>query len=291
MLLLLLLLKSVGLSKMSSCQEEFPNNIMNINQHHDNNKVAQSMIMNYNKHFFTVAIIIGILRLPTSEAFTVSIVTVAPPPQTQQSVLRYRNYDDIYQDDIVIDANGDRRALQLLEQVKEGILQTNAETMPRIRRASIRRSIVQSPIIPITNIQDYQKHVLHKPNQLCIIRFSAPWCKVCRSTQTAYERLATKVMRLSLKPNSSNDNSINNKRIQFFTVRLDKNNDNAITKLMHMLQIKKVPQGIIHHPTQCLFGHKVDMNRSNISILKQQLERYLLEDDIKIDAMMLNGKM
>ena len=107
----------------------------------------------------------------------------------------------------------------------------------------------------------------------------------------AYERLATKVMRLSLKPNSSNDNSINNKRIQFFTVSLDKNNDNAITKLMHMLQIKKIPQGIIHHPTQCLFGHKIGMNRSNLSILKQQLERYLLEDDIKIDAMMLNGKM
>ena len=265
--------------------------IMNINQHHDNNKVGKSMIMNYNKHFFTVAIIIviGILLLPTSEAFTASIVTVASPPQTQQSVLQYRNYDDIYQDDIVIDANGDRRALHLLEQVREGI--PAAETMPKIRRVSKRRSIVQSPIIPITNIQDYQKHILHKPNQLCIIRFSAPWCKVCRSTQTAYERLATKVMRLSLKPNSSNDNSINNKRIQFFTVSLDKNNDNAITKLMHMLQIKKVPQGIIHHPTQCLFGHKIGMNRSNLSILKQQLERYLLEDDINIDAMMLNGKM
>jgi hypothetical protein len=42
--------------------------------------------------------------------------------------------------------------------------------------------------------------------------------------------------------------------------------------LKDMLGVDHIPQGIIHHPSRGLFGRKVDLNRSNLSLLRKQLE-------------------
>jgi len=86
--------------------------------------------------------------------------------------------------------------------------------------------------------------------------------------------MASKINKMSTPLDS------NNKRITFLAVSLDgKNEDTAALK--DMLQINRVPQGIIHHPTQGLFGQKVDLNRSNLSSLRKQLERYLEQDGLE----------
>ena len=159
-------------------------------------------------------------------------------------------------------------------------------TMSRKTKSKSRVAQRAPPITSLHNIQDYQKYVLHQPDQMCIIRFTAPWCKVCRSTNVAYERMASKIMSASLNRINKNNNSDDGKRIKFFTVILD-GEDDATDALKDMLQIKRVPQGVIHMPKQALFGQKVDMTRSNLSILRKHLERYL-GDDIIDSTMALN---
>ena len=98
--------------------------------------------------------------------------------------------------------------------------------------------------------------------------------------------MASKIMSASLNRMNKNNNSDDGKRIKFFTVILD-GEDDATDALKDLLQIKRVPQGVIHMPKQALFGQKVDMNRSNLSILRKHLERYL-GDDIIDSTMALN---
>jgi hypothetical protein len=57
-----------------------------------------------------------------------------------------------------------------------------------------------------------------------------------------------------------------------------------------MLHIDRVPQGIIHHPAFGIYEQKVNLNRSNLSILKKRLERYLLlEEDDEVSGMLEDG--
>eukprot|EP00956_Cyclotella_meneghiniana_P032279 scaffold87884_cov47-Cyclotella_meneghiniana.AAC.1 len=74
-------------------------------------------------------------------------------------------------------------------------------------------------ITPLHSIQDYNHHILNNTNnsnnsknQLKLIRFTAPWCQVCRSTHVAYERMVSKLS----KHNSNND-------IAFYSVSIDSN--------------------------------------------------------------------
>lgn len=110
---------------------------------------------------------------------------------------------------------------------------------------------------------------------MSIIRFSAPWCSMCRSTNVAWERMASKIT------NKMSNTSLNNnvKRIHFLAVSID-GKDEATTALKDMLQILQVPQGIIHHPTKGLLGQKVDLHRSNLSSLRKLLEQCLEEEDL-----------
>ena len=230
--------------------------------------------MNRNKQSFPIAIII-IAALTTAVSSFSALSTTLPlftdgklSSRTQPTIdtaLHYRNYnDDDYQD--IIDIGG-------------GELMTDAQYKEEGSNSRVAHRAY--PITSLHNIHDYQKHVLHQPDQMCIIRFSAPWCKVCQSTNIAYERMASKIMS-TLNNNSDNDG----KRVKFFNVSLD-GKDDATNALKDMLQIKRVPQGVIHMPKQALFGQKVDMNRSNLSILRKQLERYL-GDDIIDSTMALN---
>merc|ERR1719310_1477827 len=123
---------------------------------------------------------------------------------------------------------------------------------------------------------------LQTPDKLHVIRFSAPWCQVCRTTNVAWERLASRVTNASSAPSH---------RIQFLSVTVDGKNEDAAA-LKDMLQIEKVPQGIVHHPSGGIFGAKVDMHRTNLGTLRKNLERYCTytrdEDGLQA-GMLLDG--
>ena len=142
------------------------------------------------------------------------------------------------------------------------ILQT-----PEERQASLRRPAEadrrRSSVVTLNSIEDYDRHVLQNPDRLHIIRVSAPWCRVCHSTAVAWERMASKLA-------ARGDDA----PIQFFSVSVDGKNEEA-TALKDMLQIDRVPQGIIHHPT---FGRRIDMHRKNLMALKKSLENCTVEE-------------
>mmetsp|Transcript_14621 Transcript_14621/g.32149 ORF Transcript_14621/g.32149 Transcript_14621/m.32149 type:complete len:199 (-) Transcript_14621:153-749(-) len=136
---------------------------------------------------------------------------------------------------------------------------------PEERQASLRRPAEadrrRSSVISLNSIEDYNRHVLQNPDRLHIIRVSAPWCRVCHSTAVAWERMASKL-------------AAGDSPIQFFSVEVDGKNEEAAA-LKDMLQIDRVPQGIIHHPT---FGRRIDMHRKNLMALKKSLESYPIEE-------------
>jgi hypothetical protein len=194
------------------------------------------------------------------------------------TALPYKNYHSSYYE--IVDVDGDRMSLLSLLDPPAG-LRVDAPSSPEEQSiasqdTSSRSAQRASPITQLHSIQDYHRHVLNEPNQLCIIRFSAPWCKVCKSTNVAWERMASKIMK-----------TVDNKRkIKFFSVSLD--GKGSVVALKDMLQIRRVPQGIIHHPTQGVFGQRIDLNRNNLSSLKKQLEKYL-EDGKMGSGMVLDG--
>eukprot|EP00984_Skeletonema_dohrnii_P026601 scaffold15954_cov141-Skeletonema_dohrnii-CCMP3373.AAC.2 len=174
-----------------------------------------------------------------------------------------------------LDVDADRMPLSILleppappltEQLQPNTT-TPSRPSSRVTSTASRAATRSSPITQLFNIQDYHQHVLNEPNQLCIIRFHAPWCQVCRTTNVSWERMASKIVKM----NSSKRN------IKFLSVSLDAKNEEA-AELKDMLQIESVPQGVIHYASEGLFGQKVHLNRKNLGVLKKQLESYLTND-------------
>lgn len=169
-------------------------------------------------------------------------------------------------------------------------LQTPEDRQASLRAASRSRSSGApnrqraSPIVSLYTVQDYRDHVLHSSgeNELCIVRFKAPWCQTCRTTNVAWERMASKLTKLS-------STSPKNK-VKFLSVELD--GKEGTTALKDELEIEGVPQGVLHHPTLGISERKVKMNRSNLSVLKKNLERYCTftrgEDGLQ-SGMLLDG--
>eukprot|EP00986_Skeletonema_menzelii_P018253 scaffold26600_cov166-Skeletonema_menzelii.AAC.2 len=152
---------------------------------------------------------------------------------------------------------------------QETTLHTTLTRSPlRVTSTASRAATRSSPITQLFSIQDYKKHVLNSsPNQLCIIRFHAPWCQVCRTTNVSWERMASKLVKM----NSST------RTVKFLSVSLDGKNE-EVEELKDMLQIESVPKGVIHHESDGVVGQKVNLNRKNLGVLKQQLESYLTND-------------
>ena len=145
---------------------------------------------------------------------------------------------------------------------------TPSHQSTRVTSTASRATTRSSPITQLFSIQDYNKHVLNSsPTQLCIIRFHAPWCQVCRTTNVSWERMASKLVKM----NSSKRN------VKFLSVNLDGKNEEVV-ELKDMLKIEGVPQGVIHYANEGLFGQKVNLNRKNLGVLKKQLESYLTND-------------
>ena len=181
-----------------------------------------------------------------------------------------------------LDVDADRMPLSILleppaapfatakdhEQQQQGSPPPSGQISHRTTSTASRATKRSSPITQLFDVQDYNHHVLNSaPNELCIIRFHAPWCQVCRTTNVAWERMASKLFKM----NSTT------RKVKFLAVNLDGKNEEAV-ELKDMLHIEGVPQGVIHHENDGVFGQKVVLNRKNLGILKKQLENYLTND-------------
>lgn len=201
---------------------------------------------------------------------------------TSGTALGYMTHRDSYYD--ILDVDGDRMSLRSLlespaaprealpspEPVQE-VSTPSTSSSSRSSSSSSRgvssdsRAIQRvSPVTELHSIHDYQRHVLHAPNQLCIIRFSAPFCKVCRTTAVSWERMASKIHKSG------------GEKVKFLSVSVD-GKDEETMALKDLLRVEKVPQGILHHPARGVLGSKMDLNRANLTALRKRLERYVEE--------------
>ena len=216
----------------------------------------------------SIAISVVVLFIKTAAAFTSStfnsrrpdiVASTVASQKPLYTILHYRNYKDIYQEINTVDVD--------LTSSLQFILDT-AATTPLIKEASIdcnndcnKSRAVSSPIISLHNIQDYQRHVINKPQHICIIHFTDRY--ECKELEE-YKQMAT-----SLSRNKNNECDNNRTKIKFFSIHInEKDDDTAVLK--DMLQIKQIPQGVIHHPREALFLKKM----SKLSILREYLERH-----------------
>jgi len=63
-------------------------------------------------------------------------------------------------------------------------------------------------------------------------------------------------------------------QVKFLSVTIDGKNEEAV-QLKDMLQVEGVPTGIIHAASEDVFGHKVNLNRKNLTQLKKKLEGFV----------------
>mmetsp|Transcript_6970 Transcript_6970/g.13986 ORF Transcript_6970/g.13986 Transcript_6970/m.13986 type:complete len:209 (-) Transcript_6970:107-733(-) len=141
-------------------------------------------------------------------------------------------------------------------------------------------TVVESPVqlsaeegeavLSVKSIQDYHDHVVKEDEKITILRFSAPWCRVCKATSLAYEGMAKK-----LKESHSS-------RVKFLSVDID--GKEGTNQLKESLNIKSVPMGLIYHPSVGAVG-QVKLGRANLSELKKRLHRFL-DDDERLDVVL-----
>lgn len=102
---------------------------------------------------------------------------------------------------------------------------------------------------------------------MVIIRFHAPWCRVCKATSVSYERSAAKLQ--GAYP----------QKINFLSVNIDGSNEiNELKDLLlndHGLDIEGVPTGILYHPREQGIYGKVKLNRKQSRVLWQTVDMYL----------------
>ena len=201
--------------------------------------------------------------------------------------LRYRHYHDSYYD--IVDVDGDRTSLRSLldppaapwtssrqmveEAVASGCVGSAAAAAMTTTTTTTIRSIDRpaSTVTELRSVEDYRDHVLRDDDdRLCVVRFSAPWCKVCRATNVAWERMAAKITSAAGPADGGG-------RVRFFSVVVDGADGSPNAALRNMLGVIRVPQGIVHHPSGGLLGRKVDLDRSNLTLLKKRLEGYVLD--------------
>ena len=148
-------------------------------------------------------------------------------------------------------------------------LQTPEERAKALRSSSSRATrATPASITSLYNIQDYQEQILNSSGseyELSIIRFKAPWCQTCRTTNLAWERMAS---RLSKASSQSSKN-----KVKFYQVELDGKEDS--TALKDFLEIEGVPQGVMHIPNLGIDEQKVKLHRKNLTQLKKNLDRFL----------------
>lgn len=125
--------------------------------------------------------------------------------------------------------------------------------------------------MPLRTVQDYRDHVLHpaNANELCVVRFKAPWCPTCRATAVSWERMASRLARASASLPDAPGGATG---IKFLSVELDGGEGTAA--LGRMLGIEGVPQGVLHHPASGVEEERVNLTRRKLGVLRRNLEQY-----------------
>jgi len=171
------------------------------------------------------------------------------------TALGYMTHQDSYVD-------SDRTSLSAL--LQPAALKESQEAPSGSMTTVSRESRRTSPVTELRSVGDYQRHVLDATNQLSVIRFSSPSCKLCRKTQMSWERMAGKIGRSA------------GGRIRFLSVSVD-GSDRGTTALKDLLRVERVPSGILHHPAEGIRGSRLDLDRTSLTALRKRLERYVEE--------------
>jgi len=216
-------------------------------------------------------------------AFSLAPLAASRSVGGKDTALGYVTHGEGYYD--ILDVDGDRTSLRDLLRPPAAPLEAPPTPERGVATPSVSRASRRAPAVTVLrSIEDYRRHVLREPDQLCIVRFSAPWCKVCRTTSVSWERTATKIHKMSARLGDAKGA----KRIKFLSVSVD-GKDEATAALKDMLQVERVPQGIIHHPAQGLFGQKVDLNRANLTALRKRLETYVGQEGVETGVVFDDG--
>jgi thiol-disulfide isomerase/thioredoxin len=169
------------------------------------------------------------------------------------------------QSDYWSDVDADRFSLaSLLEPPAppfNGEQNSHEATPVHTKQAPTRLTTKATSITPLHSIEEYNHNILsNNGSQLKIIRFSAPWCQVCRTTNVAFERMASKLSK-------GGD-------VQFYSVLIDSNKpEDAKNLLKDHLEVLAVPTGVLYHPSRGIIG-RVNLNRGNLNELKKRLTGY-----------------
>jgi thiol-disulfide isomerase/thioredoxin len=167
--------------------------------------------------------------------------------------------------DIWLDVDMDRFSLASLLEPPAApfVREDNAKTATQSRKQVTSRMIKKSSTItPLASIEDFNQHILSSDgNDLKLIRFSAPWCQVCRTTNVAFDRMSSKLAK-------GGD-------VQFYSVLIDSNKpEDAKNLLKDHLEVNAVPTGVLYHPSKGIIG-RVNLNRANMGELKKRLDGYV----------------
>lgn len=151
----------------------------------------------------------------------------------------------------------------------------NSVILPRVTTSASRASSRPSPILSLESMADCESAVLDPEGEdfdkVTILRFHAPWCKVCQTTSVAYERLAAKM----------DKTSSSSRGIRFASVNLTPKNP-RLGELKEWFEVQGVPMGVFLHRGEVI--GKVTLNRGNLSELKKRLGGYL-EGTVEVDGL------
>ena len=137
---------------------------------------------------FIAAFVAMVLLVSISSSLALSLVSLvhsrSRTTRSSSSALGYMTSAPYYD---ILDVDGDRMSLRSLldppAPPREVLPAPTPEVAASSRAIGSRASQRTSPITALGSVEDYQRHVLHAPNQLSVIRFSAPYCKACRTTR------------------------------------------------------------------------------------------------------------
>jgi thiol-disulfide isomerase/thioredoxin len=122
------------------------------------------------------------------------------------------------------------------------------------KRSSSKQRTSSSPILEVTDIQDYKDQVVDVEDQMVVVRFYAPWCRSCKAVEPLFKRMAIQ----------------NSPHIKFVDCPVTKEN----AYLHEGLGIPSVPFGHIYHPDVGLVEER-KLNKKDFKEFKQVLGTYV----------------
>jgi len=185
------------------------------------------------------------------------------PRAEQNTRISYKNLSE---EEHTNDANGASGNSELNTKSRSVI---GEPTVRSIRERSVTR---EQSVRSIRNVEDFKTLALEEDEKLVIIRFHAPWCRVCKATDVAYERCAAKIQKAYPS------------QVKFLSANFDgKEKMNELRDLLleeHHTDVRGVPMGMLFHPSYGVVGN-IRLTRKHLMALKLKLKIYFDgEDDL-----------